>query len=85
MAMNATTLKTAILAAIDGLTDEELADRDAFWQAVCDTLITHITTNAVITVPVTGTDVGLQSYSTGGPPVATTGPLIATSLDGSIA
>lgn len=55
------------------------------WRVVGRAIVAHVTANAevVVSVPVEASDVGLQSYTV--PPagaVATTGPLVPTSLDG---
>jgi len=55
------------------------------WRAVGRAVVSYVTANAEVSVdvPVEATDVGLQSYTVPpGAPVATTGPLAPTSLDG---
>ena len=51
---------------------------DAVAAAFAEASVAEITDNAE--VPINVSDVGLQSYTVGGPPIATTGTLVATRL-----
>lgn len=85
MALDASVCGTAVHNAIQALSAADQKDPETVWQTAVQEIFDHIAANAVVTVPVQTTDTGLQSYSAGGPPVATTGPLVNTSLDGTIA
>lgn len=50
MAMNATVLGAALKSAIDGVSDK--TDRNALFEAMAQAIISHITSNATITVTV---------------------------------
>lgn len=63
MAMSATTLKNEILAAIAGLSESELADKDAFWDALSQAIIDHIVANGVVTIPIAGVTVDPGTHS----------------------
>jgi hypothetical protein len=67
MSLNANTLKNEIIADLDGLTDAEKADRDAMWLMICEKIIQHIQTYAVVstTVSTTGTAAAQAGTGTG--------------------
>ena len=54
MPMSSSTLKTEILAAIDGLSEAQLADKDAFWDALAGAIIDHIVANGKVTIAIGG-------------------------------
>lgn len=81
MALNANACGTAIHNAIQAL-GSGAEDPETVWQTAISTLFLHITTNAVVTVPIEATDNGLQTSAAAGAP--TTGPAAPTSLDGTI-
>lgn len=91
MALDGTALGNAIWNALQsaGLTStppgDPPPDPAEAWRVVGREIVNHIKANAEVSVsvPVEASDVGLQSYTV--PPagaVATTGPIVPTSLDG---
>lgn len=60
MALNGTAMKNAVMASIQSATGNELPEiAETVWQAVCDAIVTYITTNAVVNVAsVSGVTVG---------------------------
>ena len=50
MAMNGNTLGTAIYNYIIGLDDSQQSDTQAVWQGISNIIVSHIQTNAVISV-----------------------------------
>ena len=90
MAMNSTTLGNAMadrILSVVGIAEGEMPpDMRDVMIGLADEIISHIQASAVVTVPVTATDAGLQSYTVPpAGPVPTAGPLTPTVLDGSIA
>lgn len=50
MAMNGDTMATAIIAAINTLSNEDKADQEKVMKAMCGAIVSHIQTNATISV-----------------------------------
>ena len=68
-----------------GLDAEQKATARPRWRVVVRALFASIRANAVVTVPVDPSDVALQTYTVPpAGPVATTGPLVSRSLDGTV-
>lgn len=79
MAMNGTTLGSAIATAIAALSDADKADSTICWQTIATTIVSHIQANATVTVKTT--DSGLQRDNTAGNP-ATLAPSTNKTLPG---
>lgn len=91
MALSGNALGDAMLAAVNAVGppndgESSAAYRQRVFRAQGVAIVDYIKANAVVTVPVTGTDTGLQSYVVPpGAAIPTLGPLAPTTLDGTIA
>lgn len=83
MAMDGDALGTAIHDELVAAGLPLSGDALSYFKAMGRGVVSYLTANAVVTVPVEPSDVALQSVGMM-PQVPTNGPVVATSLDGTI-
>lgn len=73
MALDGTLMGTAVASALEGLSTAQKEKPEDIWKAVCKAIVTHITTNGVVTIPP-------SAIVTAGSAATQTGPALAVPL-----